>query len=179
MTRRRFGTPSSHSPRNGLNCGRNHRHIMLIPLDGHGRFGINAMKSSKIKSALETTTNIAVVLVAITVYAFFVTNYYRQRQVAKAPVLEPGLEKGSTLPLVQGVNYKDSRKTLLIVMNTQCGYCADSVQFYNRVMESQIDAKSPVRILALFPNSEDAVKKFIDDRHLKVTSISGVDLVKF
>lgn len=136
------------------------------------------MKNSRIKAALETTTNIAVVLMAIAVAAFFLTNYYRQRQLAKAPEFELGLEKGTTLPLIQGVNYGDSGRTLLIVMNTQCGYCADSVQFYNRVMEAQANSKSPVKILALFPNSAEEVKKFIDERHLKVSTVSRADLAK-
>ncbi len=134
--------------------------------------------SSKFRSVLEATTNIAVLLMAIAVSAFFLTNYYRQRQVAKAPELELGLEKGLTLPLIQGVNFADSGRTLLIVMNTQCGYCADSVQFYNRVMDAQVNAKSPVRILALFPNSGEEVRKFVDERHLKVDAVSRTDLVK-
>src|SRR5260370_32769823 len=133
---------------------------------------------SKTRSTLEATTNIAVLLMAIAVSAFFATNYYRQRQVVKAPELEPGLEKGTALPLIQGVTYTDSRKTLLLVMNTQCGYCADGVQFYNRIVETQVSAKSSVKILALFPNSAEEVKKFVDEKHLKVNAMSGVDLVK-
>jgi thioredoxin-related protein len=136
------------------------------------------MEPQRVKRLLELATNIAVLLVAIGISAYFLTRYYHRRNVPEASELTKGLEKGETLPAIKGLTYADSPRTLLIVMNIHCGYCAESVQFYNRIVEAQTNTKTAIRILALLPNSEDEVKKFASDHQMKVVASSQVDLSK-
>jgi hypothetical protein len=133
------------------------------------------MNTVKLKSAFEVATSIIVLLSAMAISTVFLTNYYRQRQAVKLE-FETGLAKGGTLPSVQGLTYADSARTLLLVMNAHCVYCAESVPFYNRIVEAQTSAGSPVKIVALFPNPDAEVKTFVDNRSLKATVMSGANL---
>ncbi len=100
-------------------------------------------------------------------------NYYRESQLATQ--LRSGLEKGTVLGPLQGVDYSDSPKTLLIALNTSCQYCAVSAPFHNRLAQV-VQAKNPsVRVFAVFPNTAGEVQHYVEQNKLGLATIAGVD----
>ena len=84
-----------------------------------------------------------------------------------------------TLASLPGSSYGSSPRTLLIAMNTRCGFCAESVPFYNRLTASRQANSQSVRIVALFPDSVDEVRRYVEQKQLGVETIAAVDLSKF
>ena len=131
------------------------------------------MEQSKVKNALEIATNIAVLLVAVTVLTVFALNFYTKPQ----PQLRQGLQRGDTIPQLQGLNYRDASQTLLIALNTRCGYCNESIPFYQQLVQQEFS--KPTRIVALFPNSESEVRQFTQQNQLNIDTIADVDFRMF
>jgi thiol-disulfide isomerase/thioredoxin len=129
--------------------------------------------SQKLKTRLEVATNIAVLLAAVAVLITFAWNVYRARQ--PSPQLRPGLQKGVTLGPLRGLNYSDSPRTLVVTMNTHCGYCAASVPFYNRLAELERGNGKALRVVSVFPNSDDEVREYASLTQLHLDTIAMAD----
>lgn len=121
---------------------------------------------------LEVVTNAAVLLMAVTIASIFLRNNLMPQQ---PPPLRTALQRGQTVSQVPGVNFHSAPKTLLIALNTKCGYCAASVPFYNRLADSQKNGGESIRIVALFPNKEEEVQQFVGDRQLKIETLASVN----
>jgi hypothetical protein len=91
------------------------------------------VKASKLKNLLEVVTNVAVLLVALVVLGTFAWSYFAA-QPRQLPHV--GLQKGKEFAAVAGVNYGDSSQTLLVAINTHCGYCKGSLPFYRQLIEA-------------------------------------------
>ena len=48
-----------------------------------------------------------------------------------------GLTKGMQFPALPAVRYDGFKATLLIVLNSDCSFCSESVPFYKRLLEAQ------------------------------------------
>lgn len=129
--------------------------------------------SQKLKSYLEVITTVAVLLAAVAV----VKTYLFSPTQKSAAQLQSGLQKGATLEPLPGVDYGDSPQTLLIAMNTHCGFCKESIPFYNQLAELQRNNKS-TRAIAIFPNSEDEVRQYVKQQQLGLNAIATVDFNK-
>lgn len=135
-----------------------------------------AMEHSKIKSYIEVATNVAVLLAAVTVVAFFAYSYFAP---PPSPVrLQTGLQKGQVLPQIEGLDYSKSPQTLLIAMNTKCKFCTSSVPFYNQLVEKQKQSGKEVRIVAAFSNAPDEVQQYVAEKQFAVETLAAADLAK-
>jgi thioredoxin-related protein len=134
------------------------------------------MEHSKLKSYLEVATNVAILLVAgLLLSSFAVKYFYRDRP---APRLIGGLEKGQQIPQVAGINYGNSAHTLLVAMNTQCGYCTKSIPFYNELAKLEQNSKTPLHIVAAFPNQAEQVRQYVEQHQLKLESKDSIDFAQ-
>jgi hypothetical protein len=130
---------------------------------------------SKVKSYLETATNIAVILGALAVSGVFLLNYLRPNE-QRTPRLRAGFQKGHQLPPIPGVSYNEAPQTLLIALNTSCAFCTESVPFYNQLAEAQLKSKSSIRIMTVFPNAEKEVQQYVQTHQLRLASRAAIDL---
>ncbi len=129
------------------------------------------MERIKVKSALEIATNISVLLMALIVLGSFGWHHI----VAKPKLqLQTGLQKGSILPQVSGVNYSAAQRTLVIAISSRCGYCSESIQFYKQLAEAQ-GVSGITRILAMLPDGEDEAKQYLQQKQLDLKFISNVN----
>jgi peroxiredoxin len=129
------------------------------------------VERSKVKSYLEVATNIAVLIVAMIVVGVFAQSYF----FGGPPTIKAGLQRGSTLAALPKLNYSSSGKTLIIALNTECSYCTESLSFYKRLAETQPAGNNALRIVAIFPNSEDDVRRYAAHNQLRLEIISAVD----
>lgn len=132
-------------------------------------------KTAKAKAALEVATNIAVLGVSSLVFVTLLWVYFH-----KAPRLEsqPGLRKGETVDRTRLHNYDfgKSARTLLIVMNTECSFCTESIPFYNDIAESCQNPNNQTQATAVFPNSSDEVRRYVEKQKLREDALESVDL---
>ena len=130
------------------------------------------MEKQRFKYYLEIATNVAVLIVAILIIATFVKSYYAVRSL---PQLQSGLQKGMSIKQLPGINYDDASQTLLVVMNTKCHFCSESVPFYKQLEQQSQESKSS-RIVAVFPNSKEEAEQYMKDKGLSLTTVAGINL---
>lgn len=128
------------------------------------------MERQKIKSTLETSTNIAVLLVAIAALSTLVITVFVKSQ---SPSLRSGLYKGRILGQVPKVDYQLNGKTLLIALNTECSYCRESLPFYRKLVDAN-RSNNKLHIVAVFPNRAEEVARYMKENDLGLESVAEV-----
>jgi hypothetical protein len=126
----------------------------------------------KLKSILDVTTNVVVVVFAVVAIGVLAKNYLLPR----GPDAHAEIQKGSAFPEIAGADYKQAPRTLILALNVDCHYCSKSIPFYNRLAEAQRENEGRFNIVAAFINKEeDRVKSYAQVKHLSVQTIAGVD----
>ena len=118
------------------------------------------------KAKLEAIANVTVIVIALAVGGVVLTRYavsYRaQRWVAV----------GDHLAKLPGLDWSQHRRTLVLVLNTGCHFCQDSVPFYRKLTQAADD----VQLVAVFPNEAEAVSQFTAHEALSIRSVPAVPL---
>ena len=136
---------------------------------------LNSHTWKRLKSILDVTTNVVVILFAVIAIGVLVKNYF----VPQREKTGFAINKGSIFPEIAGVDYKQTPRTLILALNVHCRYCTRSVPFYNSLDLARQENAGQVNIVAAFLNKEaDLVKSYTDEKQLSVQAIAGVDLDK-
>lgn len=130
------------------------------------------MNRESVKSTLEVATNIAVLLVAVTVLSIIAVFFFVK---LSGPKLSLGLEKGKMFAQLSNIDYRKSDQTLLIALNSTCSYCQESLPLYRKVMSNQVQTDNALRVVGLFPNNAEEVAKYIQQNQLVIDTVAGVD----
>src|SRR5437762_699042 len=110
---------------------------------------------NNVKRYLETITNVAVILVALVFLTSFAWSLFAPKAKGRAQILpERGLRKGNVVQQIDNVDYNAAPQTLLLLMNTECHYCAESLPFYKKLATSIRIVTKETNMVALFPNPQ-------------------------
>lgn len=123
------------------------------------------------KTRLEAIANVTVILVALVVSYVVLGRYvseYRTRPVAA----------GDRLAAIPNLDWAQHRHTLVLVLNTGCHFCEQSVPFYQRLADTQESGGGELEIVAVFPNEADMVRQFMTREDLRIRSVSAAPLEK-
>jgi len=131
------------------------------------------MNKGQARERLEILTNVAVLLVAVSILAIIALNYIGGQR--PTPQIIEGLQRGQQFPMVSGIDYAGTASTLLIAMNTKCDYCTQSIPFYNQLADIKNTGKISPRAVAIFPNSKDEVQQYTQQYQLKIDHKSAID----
>jgi hypothetical protein len=130
------------------------------------------MNRIKLKSYLEISTRIAILLTALAVLWLILGSVLKQPK----PNIHVGLRNGDLFPSVAGIDYSKNSKTLLISMSTKCASCVEGLPFFQKFREKTFGSPDSLRIIALFPESEKEVENYARERHLTLETQSGINL---
>jgi thiol-disulfide isomerase/thioredoxin len=122
------------------------------------------------KTKLEATANVTVIVVALAVGAVVLTRYAESYRAPRSVAV------GDHLAKIPGLDWTQHRETLLLVLNTGCHFCQDSVPFYQRLAQAQRPDANAVQLVAVFPNEAEAVRQFAAHERLPIRSVPGVPL---
>lgn len=131
------------------------------------------MNKASARDRLEVLTNVAVLLVAVSILVVLALNYVGGQK--PTPRIVEGLQKGQQLPAISGVDYTGAASTLLIAMNTRCEYCTQSIPFYNQLADLKNNGKISPRTVAVFPNTATEVQRYARQYELKIDHQSSID----
>jgi len=120
------------------------------------------------KMKLEAAANVTVILMALAVGGLVLTRYVAS---ARAP---RSVAVGEHLAKLPGLDWNQHRRTLLLVLNTGCHFCQDSVPFYQKLAAAQRPGQSDLDIVAVFPNEAEMVNEFIAHEKLPIRSVPGI-----
>jgi len=136
---------------------------------------LDSQTRQRIKTILDVTTNVVVIVFAVVAIGVLVKNYFAP-QGFKTSV---AITKGNVFPEIAGVDYKRTPRTLILALNVHCRYCTRSVPFYHSLDRARQESAGQVNIVAAFINKEsELVKSYTDEKQLLVPAVAGVDLDK-
>jgi thioredoxin-related protein len=145
-----------------------HRFVRTTPESTETDLRARFEKYSSIASSL------AIILVLIVIAGLLVQGYVRrswqERQLQAAQEV--------ALASIPKINLGDYRKTLVLVLNVDCGFCSRSLPFYQRVIQATAVNGNRTQIIALFPNAEPEVSTYIARNRLSCRYLHGVDFSK-
>ena len=123
------------------------------------------------KAKIEVVANVVVILLAVVIGSV----YLRDRFSAHGP--EPNeVKAGNKLPRLEGWDWGDHDRSLVLVLKKGCHFCEDSAPFYQRLAAQQQGDRSNTAIVAVFPDAADAVNEVVQAEGLAVHALAGVPL---
>ena len=120
--------------------------------------------------------NIAIVVVALVLSVVLVRKF-----VFQPAQQNPNYRLTANAALrINGINWADSDRTVLLALSKECKYCSGSAEFYRR-LAAGIASQTNTRLLAVFPEKEseaDAYLKQLDVpiREVRYASLSALGI---
>ena len=120
--------------------------------------------------------NIAIVLVALVLSGLLVRKFFFQRSPQS-----PNYQLTTNAKLrVNGINWADSDRTLLLALSKECKYCSASAEFYRR-LAAGIASQTNTRLLAVFSEKESEAEAYLKRlevpiRELRYVSFSSLGI---
>ena len=112
-----------------------------------------------------------VVFVAIVIAVLLAVKVVRKSFFHAAPqrTVATTLRPGTKLPL-ENVNWSNKDKTLVMVLDTKCGFCRASVPFYQTMLK-RLSATSRVQVVAVFPQPEKEATDYLKSVGLQIQEV--------
>jgi thioredoxin-related protein len=114
---------------------------------------------------LELFSNIAIILVAVTLIGVVIYKVLPEAKQIPTKQLKAGSE--FSLP---DVNWAENKKTLVLVLQKGCHFCTDSASFYKTLAEKNQN-NNKVKLVAAFPHSVDEAKNYLSELGVAITDI--------
>jgi len=125
---------------------------------------------ANLSKKIEVAANVAIICVALLLGGVLFKRYLLP---GSAPAGEPGraeqLKPGTRLSLPD-VDWSRSRKTLVMVLSTNCRYCTESAPFY-QVLAREKSGRDDVRLLAVLPQAVEESQKYLDAHGVAVSEV--------
>jgi thioredoxin-related protein len=121
---------------------------------------------STIDRKIELTANILIIVVAILVVGFLAQRYFYPTSPTPPPPKSPAI--GDRV-LLADFDWSKSNKNVLLVLQKGCRFCAESAEFYKRLIQQARDKN--VNVVAVLPQSRDEAEKYLND-----LSLSGIQV---
>jgi hypothetical protein len=100
------------------------------------------------KTALDTTANIAIIVVCAIATVALVRNQFFPTRPAPAPGSPPMVEKGERFDQLKAVVPAGSQRALVVALSPACHFCDESMTFYKQIVDERDQKKSPVKFIA-------------------------------
>jgi thiol-disulfide isomerase/thioredoxin len=127
-----------------------------------------SMNTTRAKTKVEAIANVTVILMALAVGCVVLTRYVESSRTPRM------VATGDHVAELPGLDWSQHRRTLLLVLNTGCHFCQDSVPFYQQLAQAQRLDRDALEMVAVFPNEADAVREFTAREGLTIRSVPGV-----
>ena len=114
--------------------------------------------------------NIAVLLVALVLSALLVRKFFLQ------PTQNPEYMVATNATLViDGINWADSERTVLVALAKECKYCSESAEFYRR-LAAGLASRNNTRLMAVFPEKELEAEAYLKQLEVPIRELRYVSL---
>jgi hypothetical protein len=134
----------------------------------------------KHRLSLARVADIAMIATSI----FVVVSYARVWSARGDPAARPstGYAVGDVAPTFAGVSYAAADRSLLLFVNSACGYCTDSMPFYSTLAGKRNERHSQVALIALSKENQQDLEFYLASHRVAVDralSVRGRSDLKF
>lgn len=109
--------------------------------------------------------NVAILVVAIVLCGVLVKKFYFQ----SAQTSDSAIAPNSKLS-INGINWADSERTVLVALRKECKYCSASAAFYRR-LAAGIASQANTRLIALFPENETEGEAYLKQLEVPIREL--------
>ena len=115
--------------------------------------------------------NIAIVLVALVLSGLLVRKYFFQ-----PAEQDPKYRLTANNALrIDGINWADSERTVLLALSKECKFCSQSAEFYRR-LAAGIASQSNTRLIAVFPQKQSQAEEYLKQLDVPIQQLHYVSL---
>ena len=126
-----------------------------------------------LRSNIETGSQVIIALAVVAIAGVAAARYISSRtHYANKPRVKIGEQLN-----VPNVNWENNKKTLVFFLMKDCVYCAASARFYRELIDEA--SKRNVKSLAVFPNSIEEARKYIQYLDLPIQDIQTGSLADY
>lgn len=146
----------------------------------------------KLFRQIQFLANIATIVIAILLSIVVVRTYIFpvaqpenpsvSSRIEKIPVDAPSAPKikpnninpiGQIVPL-QGIDWKENKKTLIMFISTTCRFCTESGSFYKRLVKE--NSNKNLKLMAVLPQTVDEGREYLDKLEVNIDEIYNARL---
>lgn len=114
--------------------------------------------------------NIAILFAAIVLSALLVKKFFFQ------PAQNPNYQIATNATLIiNGINWADSDRTVLVALGKECKYCSESAEFYRR-LAAGITIQTKTRLIAVFSEKESEAEAYLKQFEIPIREVRYVSL---
>lgn len=124
-------------------------------------------------SRLETATNLAVLVAAVFVVVYFARLSFGA---GAAPSGPDGPPVGMRLANLEGFDWSEHERTLVLALRTDCVYCEASIPFYRKLAAASQTSNPPFALLSAFPQPASEVESHQSSAGLRMPTVANADL---
>jgi len=123
---------------------------------------------------IELLANVAIIVVALLLGVVLLRSLFLSRPRGQPQPPTSTIQPGTQLSL-PGIDWKANGRTLVMGLSTQCHFCTESAQFYQRVAQER--SKIPdLRLVAVFPQSVPEGEHYLKNLGVGVDGVKEVKL---
>lgn len=125
---------------------------------------------------IETLANISIIIAALLFCATLVHEKWLYKPGGLAPAAQTDNRLQGTNLHINGVNWENASKTLVIALSTQCHFCQESVPFYKELTASPAVKSKRVHVVTIFPQQQGEAESFIKASEIRTDSVLSMPL---
>ena len=128
--------------------------------------------TNKLTKGLEVSANVAIIIVAVLLGVVLVRQQLLGGAQPRAGASQPGAAAnlGSKLAL-PGVDWAESKKTLVLALSSKCHFCSESAPFYQRLAK-----EGGVRLIAVVPQDAAEGRAYLDRLSVPIGDVRQMPL---
>lgn len=124
---------------------------------------------SNLQKRIELLSNLGIIVVAI-LLSIVLVNRYLLPATLKSEAVEGAQLKPGTKLSIPGVDWGRSKKTLLLVLSTNCRFCTEGAPFYQRLAQQKAK-REDISLIAVMPQNINEAQKYLSDHGVAVDQI--------
>jgi len=128
---------------------------------------------SSLHKRIEVAANAAILVVALLLCFVLVKRFFLNpapRDQASFGSIKPG-----TRVSLPDINWSQSERHLVLVLQTGCHFCTESAPFYRRLTQA-IGERNDIELIAVLPQSISESKQYLDSLGIAINEVRQADL---
>jgi thiol-disulfide isomerase/thioredoxin len=123
---------------------------------------------------LDKVANIALIIACALLIGTLARNYYLSRKTD--PNLELGLEKGEQVkfPGDAPADGQSAQATLVLALSTHCGFCQDSLPFYQKLAAFKNSSPARVRLATVMSEPKEEIEAYLKKQGIAADAVFSI-----
>ena len=109
------------------------------------------------------------ITILIIVFSVFISEFLIHKYVFSEPFQAASVKTGNNQLNIPDIDWTEKDKTLILALQSSCGYCNESAPFYKRLIESVKGKK--IKLIAVLPDNVEASRD-----HLNKLGLNDLDV---